>query len=81
MSGETPHLSRAPLIIMTDIQVLGAPSIGGRGREPKYLERKTAAFIAYLALEGSTAKQKLARLLWPESRDATARSNLRQARR
>lgn len=60
------------------IQLLSVPSIGGRGREPRYLERKAAAFIAYLALEGSTAKQKLARLLWPESSNDTARSNLRQ---
>lgn len=42
------------------------------------LERKTAAVLAYVALEGPTPKYKLAGMLWPESSEATARNNMRQ---
>lgn len=43
--------------------------------------RRSAALIAYLALEGPTARSRLAGLLWPDSLEATARNNLRQALR
>ncbi len=46
------------------------------GRCP--LERKTAALLVYLATEGPTPRSRLAGLLWPESSEPTARSNLRQ---
>lgn len=42
------------------------------------LERKTAAVLAYLALEGPTPKYKLAGWLWPDSGETTARNNMRQ---
>ena len=42
------------------------------------LERRTAAVLAYLALEGETPKYRLAGLLWPESSEETARGNMRQ---
>ncbi|MBL8739767.1 MAG: AAA family ATPase, partial [Myxococcales bacterium] len=42
------------------------------------LEKKTAALLAYLALEGPTGRSRIAGLLWPESREATARNNLAQ---
>jgi DNA-binding SARP family transcriptional activator len=42
------------------------------------LERKTAAVLAYLALEGATPKYRLAGWLWPESGETTARNNMRQ---
>ena len=42
------------------------------------LEPKTAAVLAYLALEGSTPKYKLAGMLWPESGEMAARNNMRQ---
>ncbi len=61
-----------------DIELLGAPRwVAGPGA-PRYLERKTAALLAYLSLEGATARSRLAGLLWPESSEATARNNLRQ---
>lgn len=41
-------------------------------------ERKTAAVLAYLALEGPTPKYRLAGWLWPESGESTARNNMRQ---
>lgn len=42
------------------------------------LERKGAALLAYLALEGPTPRSLLAGLLWPEVGEEGARNNLRQ---
>lgn len=42
------------------------------------LERKTAALLAYLALEGPTDRSTLAGLLWPSVVESKARNNLRQ---
>ncbi|PYE55444.1 BTAD domain-containing putative transcriptional regulator [Deinococcus yavapaiensis] len=42
------------------------------------VERKTAACLAYLALEGPTTRARLVGLLWPTSPEATARNNLSQ---
>ena len=41
-------------------------------------ERKTAALLAYLTLEGPTGRSRLAGILWPESGEERARANLRQ---
>lgn len=51
-----------------------------RGLEhPLEPERKTAALLAYLALEGATPRSRLAGLLWPDGDERRARTNLRQA--
>ncbi len=42
-------------------------------------ERKSAALLTYLALEGATARSRLAGLLWPASQEPLARNNLAQA--
>ena len=42
------------------------------------LERKTAGLLAYLALEGPSPRALLAGLLWPESGESQARTNLRK---
>lgn len=42
------------------------------------LERKTAALLAALAIEGPTSRSRLAGLLWPEAPEQRARANLRQ---
>jgi DNA-binding SARP family transcriptional activator/predicted ATPase len=42
------------------------------------LERKTAAVLAFLALEGATHKYKLAGWLWANSGETAARNNMRQ---
>jgi DNA-binding SARP family transcriptional activator len=42
------------------------------------LERKPAALLAYLALEGPTSRARLAELLWPEWEERAQRNNLRQ---
>lgn len=42
------------------------------------LEPKDALLLAYLAIEGSTPRGRLAALLWPDVDDERARGNLRQ---
>jgi DNA-binding SARP family transcriptional activator len=42
------------------------------------LQRKDAALLALLALDGPTAKARAASLLWPDATDEHARNNLRQ---
>lgn len=60
------------------LEILGGAKLHRTDREPWRLERKTAGALAYLALEGATARTMLAGMLWPESPESTARNNLRQ---
>lgn len=60
--------------------VLGTNRLG-LGEKIYTPERKTAALLGYLALEGPTPRSRLAGLLWPDSGEATARNNLSQALR
>lgn len=55
---------------MGDARLTGPEGSLGR------LERKTAALLVYLALEGPTSRARLASLLWPESPESVARNNL-----
>ncbi len=48
------------------------------GGPPRALERKHAALLAWLWLEGPTPRSRLAGLLWPEVPEDRARGNLRQ---
>lgn len=48
------------------------------GAAPQPLERKHAALLAWLWLEGPTPRSRLAGLLWPEASEERARGNLRQ---
>ncbi|MBP7668809.1 MAG: hypothetical protein KA774_18330, partial [Burkholderiaceae bacterium] len=45
---------------------------------PRPLERKHAALLAWLHLEGPTPRGRLAGLLWPDVPEDRARGNLRQ---
>ncbi|MCA0242358.1 MAG: AAA family ATPase [Proteobacteria bacterium] len=45
---------------------------------PRALERKHAALLAWLWVEGATPRSRLAGLLWPEASEDRARGNLRQ---
>ncbi|MFC4454236.1 BTAD domain-containing putative transcriptional regulator [Deinococcus sonorensis] len=60
------------------LRVLGPPVLEGHGLELPRVERKLAAALAYLALEGATGRGRLAGLLWPDSLENTARNNLSQ---
>jgi predicted ATPase/DNA-binding SARP family transcriptional activator len=60
------------------VRLLGAASLDGVGVDGKDLERKAAALLAYVSLEGPTPRTKLAGLLWPDADEKQARTNLRQ---
>ena len=59
------------------LYLLGTPQLE-TPNGPVIFERKTAAVLAYLALEGSTPKYRLAGLLWPDSGEVAAKNNMRQ---
>ena len=62
------------------LKVLGIPRLERDGHSV-LLDRRTAAVLSYLALEGATSRSKLAGLMWPDSLEATARNNLSQTLR
>ena len=60
------------------IALLGSPEVGHANRRLSFHDRKALALLAYLAAEkGVHTRQKLARLLWPESDMAHGRTALR----
>ncbi len=56
----------------------GSAHLRPPGREPVRLERKQAALLAWLSIEGPTPRSRLAGLLWPDVPEARSRANLRQ---
>ncbi|MBL8325689.1 MAG: AAA family ATPase [Rubrivivax sp.] len=59
------------------LRLNGAPALAvGEAWLP--LERKAAAAVAWLALNGPTPRQRLADLLWPAAGEDAARNSLRQ---
>ncbi len=59
------------------VQLLGVPvAVSPEGKGLR-LERRAAALLAYLALEGRSAKFALASLLWPDPEPPTVRNNMR----
>jgi DNA-binding SARP family transcriptional activator len=63
---------RLELLHVTQTQVLFNGQVLGT------LDGRSALLFAYLALEGSTPRSKMAGLLYPNNTDDTARANLRQ---
>jgi DNA-binding SARP family transcriptional activator len=62
-----------------NIRVLGTAWARDAHGEQKPLERKAAALLAYLALKGPTARERLVGLLWPDTEtQSAALNNLRQ---
>ncbi|APR87785.1 transcriptional regulator, AfsR/DnrI/RedD family protein [Minicystis rosea] len=59
------------------LEVLGGARLLGSS-EPIALQRRVAAVLAYLALEGPTPKYRLAGMLWPDAGEERARNNMRQ---
>lgn len=62
------------------LNLLGETRLVAQGAQQR-LERKTAALLGYLALQGPTPRSTLAGMLWPESGEEGARANLRQCLR
>ncbi|MDB5046878.1 MAG: AfsR/DnrI/RedD family transcriptional regulator [Deinococcus sp.] len=61
-----------------NVQLLGPVYLQGPDATVQRPERKLAAALAYLALEGATPRGRLVGLLWPDSPEHTARNNLSQ---
>src|SRR5262245_14939572 len=60
------------------LRLLGAPSWSVGGARAVALERRDAALLAYLAMEGQAPRAALLALLWPDVQREAARNNLRQ---
>ncbi|GGK95725.1 AAA family ATPase [Deinococcus radiotolerans] len=58
------------------LTLLGPPALHGPGGVTVRPERKTAALLAYLSLEGPTSRARLVHLLWPGTPGSSARNNL-----
>ena len=61
-----------------DIVLLGSPHLRHADGARHALERKDAALLALLALDGPTHRARASQLLWPDLSDKQARGNLRQ---
>ena len=59
------------------LRLLGEPKLD-LGTDAFPLERKDAALLALLAIDGAIPRSKAAALLWPDVDDDAARNNLRQ---
>ncbi len=64
--------------MLLEVTLLGKPSLQMDGSELILPTRKSLALLAYLALEGTSKRSKLADLLWGELGEDDARKNLRQ---
>ncbi|GHF45581.1 DNA-binding SARP family transcriptional activator [Deinococcus metalli] len=58
------------------LTLLGTPTLHAADGRQWRPERKTAILLAYLALEGSATRARLAELLWPDTPPHGARNNL-----
>jgi DNA-binding SARP family transcriptional activator len=58
--------------------LFGAPRVVLDGRAVALGSRKALALLAMLALDGASARARLAGLLWPDQNEAEARRNLRR---
>ena len=63
---------------MLEILLLGRPTFRVNGRPIALRDRKGIGLIAYLSANGTTSRDKLADLLWPDMSQPDARRNLRQ---
>ena len=60
------------------LRLLGAPRLELANGAAQPLERRTAALLALLAINGATPRAKAAALVWPEADDQHANNSLRQ---
>jgi hypothetical protein len=60
------------------IRLLGPPEVGFEGRRPRFGRKKVLALLCYLAADGGNRpRRELAELLWPQSDERRARTDLR----
>jgi DNA-binding SARP family transcriptional activator len=61
-----------------ELLLLGGAQVTTQDGKRRMLERKAAALLALLALDGSVSRARASCLLWPDAAEVTARANLRQ---
>lgn len=60
------------------LRLHGVPAVQRAGAAALPLERKQAALLAWLHIEGATPRARIAALLWPDADEERGRANLRQ---
>jgi DNA-binding SARP family transcriptional activator len=79
MSGSTAVTVSAIIAPRWRLQLCGLPqALSGTGDEAVVLERRDAAMLALLAIEGPTARSRVSELLWPDEALEAVRGRLRQ---
>lgn len=68
----------ARTLTVPSARLLGTPCLVLPGNVVHVLERRDAALVALISIEGSALRSRAAALLWPELSVKAARSNLRQ---
>ena len=71
-------MTGAALVLPLRLSLHGSAVSLQVGTQVTPLERKIAALLAYVHVEGATPRARLAGLLWPEASNDGARGNLRQ---
>jgi DNA-binding SARP family transcriptional activator len=61
-----------------ELSLLGAARVRVNGLDLSFATRKAVGLLAFLALEGTTSRSKLANLLWSDMNEDAARNNLRK---
>jgi DNA-binding SARP family transcriptional activator/tetratricopeptide (TPR) repeat protein len=71
---------RTAMLVRDDVQLrlVGIPVLDRSGLPALRLERKDAALLALLAIDGATPRARAAAQLWPDASPTVARANLRQ---
>ena len=72
------NLGAMPDPAMLELRVLGAGEVWRGNQRLEVGHRKTLALLAFLALEGQTARSTLTALFWSENTEEEARRNLRR---
>jgi DNA-binding SARP family transcriptional activator len=85
--GEMPQITtqevevtKVPEVKPLSIRLLGPPEVSFQGRSLRFGRKKVLALLCYLAAEGANrSRRELAELLWPNSDERRARTDLRSA--
>lgn len=77
-SAEEVHVPAAPFSALPRLRLLAVPALVLPGGALVALERKDAALLALLAVDGPLPRARAAALLWPDAEPQKARNSLRQ---
>ena len=75
---ESGNEASRPAVAGVRVCLLGQPRLAWDDGRSKPLERRDAALLALLALDGAVPRARAAALVWPNGDAERARNNLRQ---